>query len=136
MADFLLDSNVCIDALRDPFGSVARVIADHIAAGHSLLTSSIVQYELEMGARKSAKVENGLASIARFLNDIISVRDFSAQAATRAAILTRNTQIRGISLQAFDALIAGHAIALGATLVTSDAKLAQAIDEIGVVNWR
>jgi tRNA(fMet)-specific endonuclease VapC len=136
MADFLLDSNVCIDALRDPYGPVASAIADHIAAGHSLLTSSIVQYELEMGARKSTKVDSGLATIARFLADAISVKAFSTDAATHAAMLTRDTQMRGISLKAFDALIAGHAIALGATLVTSDAKLKQAVREIEVVTWR
>jgi predicted nucleic acid-binding protein len=43
---------------------------------------------------------------------------------------------KGTQLSAYDGLIAGHAIALGATLVTADAKLTQAVSEIEVVSWR
>jgi tRNA(fMet)-specific endonuclease VapC len=136
MATYLLDSNVCIDALRDTNGPVAQNIANHIAAGHSIVTSSIVQYELELGARRSARVEAGLASITRFLSDETVVVDFSSICAQHAAALTRNSQAKGLNLQAFDAWIAGHAIALGATLVTADGKLAEAVSEIEVVSWR
>jgi tRNA(fMet)-specific endonuclease VapC len=136
MTIYLLDSNVCIDALRDPFGRVALNISGHIGNGDKIVTSRIVQYELEVGARSSAKPSDGLANIARLLADGISVLAFDGPAAQAAAKLTRDTQMKGFSLQAFDSLIAGHAIALGATLVTADAKLTEAVSEIEVVNWR
>lgn len=134
---YLLDSNVCIDALRDPFGPVVQNISEHIGAGDRIVTSTIVQYELEFGARCSARPDDGLKNIWRFLADGIAVLDFDAVAAQGAAMLMRDLQNMGLGLQAYDGLIAGHAFALRATLVTGDARLAAAVGKtIDVVNWR
>jgi tRNA(fMet)-specific endonuclease VapC len=136
MGIYLLDSNVCIDLLRDPFGKVAQNIANHKGTGNQIVTSRIVQYELELGAHSSSRPDEGLANIKRILSDGISVLDFDAPATHAAAKLSRQMQGKGFNLQAYEALIAGHAIALGATLVTSDARLAGAVSEVGVVSWR
>jgi tRNA(fMet)-specific endonuclease VapC len=136
MATYLLDTNVCIDALRDPFGPVARKFSEHIGKDHVLVVSSIVQYELIFGAKISANPALGLARIVAFLADGLTVTTFDAAAAEAAATLSAALKIKGKALQAYDALIAGHAIALGATLVTSDGRLADAVSEVDVVNWR
>jgi tRNA(fMet)-specific endonuclease VapC len=136
MATYLLDSNVFIDVLRDPFGRVAENISVHIGMGDKIVTSQIVQYELELGARKSYRPDVGLANINRLLSDGIIVLDFDVQATQAAAKLVSHLQGKGFNLQAYDALIVGHAIALGATLVTADAKLTGAVSEIEVVSWR
>jgi tRNA(fMet)-specific endonuclease VapC len=136
MATYLLDTNACIDALRDPFGPVARKFSEHIGKDHVLVVSSIVQYELNFGAKISANPRLGLALIAAFLADGLTVTAFDAVATVAAATLSAALKIKGKALQAYDALIAGHAIALGATLVTSDARLADAVSEVEVVSWR
>lgn len=133
---YLLDSNVCIDLLRDPFGAVAQNIAKQMGIGEKIVTSSIVQYELELGARSSNRPEKGLADIKRILSDGIGVLDFDVPATQAAAKLSRALQGKGSNLPAYDVLIAGHAMSLGATLVTSDARLAAALSETPVVSWR
>jgi tRNA(fMet)-specific endonuclease VapC len=136
MAIYLLDSNACIDVLRDPFGSVAKTLSYHIGMGDKIVTSRIVQYELELGARSSNRPDEGLANVNRLLSDGIIVLDFDGPATQAAAKLTSNLQGKGFNLQAYDALIAGHAIAFGAILITSDVRLAAAVGEIEVVSWR
>lgn len=136
MAIYLLDSNVFIDVLRDPFGCVAEKLSVHIGMGDKIVTSQIVQYELELGARKSNRPDVGLANINRLLSDGVIALDFDGPATQAAAKLTSNLHGKGFNLQAYDALIAGHAIALGAILITSDARLAAAVGEIEVVSWR
>jgi tRNA(fMet)-specific endonuclease VapC len=136
MAVYLLDSNVCIDVLRDPFGSVAQNMASYLGRGDKIVTSRIVQYELELGARCSNRPDEGLAHVSRILSDGILVLDFDAAATQAVAKLSSQLRAKGISLQAYDVLIAGHAIGIGATLVTADARLAEAVGEVEVVSWR
>jgi tRNA(fMet)-specific endonuclease VapC len=136
MATYLLDTNVCIDALRDPFGPVARKFCEHIGEDHVLVVSSIVQYELIFGAKISANPTLGLALIAAFLADGLTITAFDAAAAEAAAALSAALKTKGKALQSYDALIAGHSMALGATLVTADARLAEAVSDMEVENWR
>jgi tRNA(fMet)-specific endonuclease VapC len=137
MAIYLLDSNACIDVLRDPFGRVAKTLSYHIGMGDKIVTSRIVQYELELGARNSNRADEGLANVKRILSDGVSVLDFDGPATQATAKLSSELQGRGNNLQAYDALIVGHASALGATFVTSDARLAASImGEVEVVSWR
>ncbi|MCU0881693.1 MAG: PIN domain-containing protein [Hyphomonadaceae bacterium] len=136
MTLFLLDTNVLVDVLRDPSGIVANQLAAHMATGDTIATSSIVQYELELGALRSARPALGLERIAGLLADGISVLAFNGSSGQDAARLAAGLSARGEGLQACDALIAGHARSLAATLVTADARLEQALSDHPVVNWR
>jgi tRNA(fMet)-specific endonuclease VapC len=136
MALFLLDSNACIDAMRDPTGPVAGQMAVYKKQSHVIVTSTIVQFELELGVRMSARPQAGANRLEQFFVDGVDVLEFDGEAAKAAAVLFRTVQLRSRTLQAYDLLIAGHAIAIGATLVTGDARLAEAVTEVEVVNWR
>jgi tRNA(fMet)-specific endonuclease VapC len=132
----MLDTNVCVDAMREPRGVVAAQLRIKLRNSDLVVVSVITQLELQAGALASANPSNGLAVLGAFLEDHVAVLAFDTKAMSATADLIQKTRINGQQLQSYDALIAGHAMALGATLVTADARLAEAISDMNVENWR
>jgi tRNA(fMet)-specific endonuclease VapC len=132
----MLDTNVCVDAMREPKGAVAAQLRTKLRNADLVVVSVISQLELQAGALASANPSNGLAVLGTFLKDHVAVLAFETNAMSATADLIQKTRINGHQLQSYDALIAGHAMALGATLVTADARLAEAISDMNVQNWR
>jgi tRNA(fMet)-specific endonuclease VapC len=132
----MLDTNVCIDAMREPKGVVAAQLRTKLRIADLVVVSVISQLELQAGALASANPSNGLAVLETFLKDHVAVLAFDTEAMGATADLIQRTRVNGHQLQSYDALIAGHAMALDATLVTADARLAEAVSDMNVENWR
>jgi tRNA(fMet)-specific endonuclease VapC len=136
MTIFMLDTNVCVDAMREPKGAVAAQLRTKLRNADRVIVSVIAQLELQAGALASATPSRGLAVIGAFLKDHVAVFAFDTEAMSATASLIQRTRVKGQQLQSYDALIAGHSMALGATLVTADARLAEAVSDMEVENWR
>jgi tRNA(fMet)-specific endonuclease VapC len=132
----MLDTNVCVDAMREPKGVVAAQLRTKLRNADLVVVSVISQLELQAGALASANPSNGLAVLGAFLKDHVAVLAFDTEAMGATADLIQRTRINGQQLQSYDALIAGHAMALGATLVTADRNLKKALVDVEVVDWR
>jgi tRNA(fMet)-specific endonuclease VapC len=132
----LLDTNVCIDLLRKSQTPVSAAFLDAIVRGDDLAISSISVFELEFGLIRAGNKPKDVAAITDLLQGPVRIVNFDHAASKAAASLSANTISKGSQLSAYDGLIAGHAIALGATLVTADAKLAEALVDVEVVDWR
>lgn len=132
----LLDTNVCIAIMRDPTQSDKLVlILDDNGDAYAVI-SSVSLYELEMGVLGRLREKQARQSLIMLLNGPIRVEPLGDAAARCGAQLSEAARNRGQQLSALDALIAGHALALGATLVTNDARLAAAsVGELEVLNW-
>jgi tRNA(fMet)-specific endonuclease VapC len=133
---FLLDTNVCIAMMRDPNKTLKLTQMLKEAGGADAVISSISRYELEMGVLGRVGEKQARQSLTSLLKGPVRVEALTDTAAREGARLNAHARLRGKELSSLDSLIAGHAIALGATLVTADAKLAEAVSEIEVVNWR
>jgi tRNA(fMet)-specific endonuclease VapC len=132
----LLDTNVCIEIMRDPDQSETLVtLLLHNGVSFAVI-SSVSLYELEMGVVGRGGEKQARASLIMLLNGPIRVEPLTASAARSGAVLNAAARNQGQQLSALDGLIAGHAVALGATLVTNDARLAAAVSEIEVISWR
>ncbi len=127
----MLDTNVISDLIRDPQGRCAKRIAK--AGEDRICTSIIVAAELRYGCAKrnskrlSKAVEDLLAEI--------DVLPFEAPAdaeygAIRAALERAGTPIGGNDL-----LIAAHACAVGATVVSANAGEFKRVRGLKVENW-
>jgi tRNA(fMet)-specific endonuclease VapC len=133
---FLLDTNVCIDLIREKDTPVSTAFLGAVLQGRKLVLSSITAYELEIGVIRRGRKPRDVAATRDFFNGPIESVDFDLSASRKAAALCARLLTEGRQLSAYDGLIAGHAIALGATLVTADGKLTEAVSEIEVVSWR
>lgn len=127
----LLDTNILSDLVRSPQGRVATHIADtgedHVA------TSIIVAAEIRYGAAKkgsarlSAQLEAVLASL--------PVVAFEPPADEYFGILRAELEHAGTPIGAYDMLIAAHALALDATLVSNNEREFRRVAGLRVVNW-
>lgn len=128
---FLLDTNTCIYAIRRrPPGVLARLNAVH---PDQLALSVVVAMELEVGAMRaqaSAYAPAVRAWIAAF--KVLPLED----AAREHFALTRcDLMARGQLIGPMDLLIAAHALALGATLVTNNQREFKRVKGLKTENW-
>lgn len=128
----LLDTNVCIDLLRKRSARItARVEATPIG---ELGISSISAAELLHGASASLRaVQNVEAADA--LMSIISILQFDVAAARFYGGLRARLESVGQMIGPLDLLIAGHALALGATLITNNVREFERVPGLTVEDW-
>ena len=130
MALFMLDTDSVSFALRG-HGDVAEHIARHKPS--ELCISSISLGELRYGAerRHSKKIHVAIDAFTAS----VQVMPFDADAATRFGALAARLADAGLPIGQMDTLIAGHALALGATLVTNNQKHFSKVAGLRLENW-
>jgi len=128
---YMLDTNMVSDALRNPQGTVATRIRQ--IAANDISVSIIVAGELRFGAKKrgsdkiTALVEGFLART--------QVLPLECDADSHYAGIRVALENAGTPISANDMLIAAHAMALDATLVTDNAREFSRIEDLKVENW-
>jgi tRNA(fMet)-specific endonuclease VapC len=127
----MLDSNVCIRAMRVGGEGVRAWLAEH---SDTLCLSTIVVHELLVGAELAARRDFHLKLIDE-LTVRLDVRDFDAAAAAHAAAIRAELQRKGGLIGGNDMLIAGHARSLGMTLITSDLQDFRRVDGLRCEDW-
>lgn len=131
MALYMLDTNILSDAIKNPLGSCAQRMASEPA--ECLCTSIVVSAELRFGAEKKGSVE--LSRRVEQLLNAIEVIAFGPGADNCYAKVRCILQQRGTLIDANDMLIAAHAIALDAVLVTDNTAEFARVDDLQIQNW-
>jgi tRNA(fMet)-specific endonuclease VapC len=113
---WLLDTNAVIEVLRGNARVVARL---RERAPGDVGVSAIVMHELFYGAFRSARVEANVARVDGLRFEVVAFEreDARAAGAVRAALASAGARIGPC-----DVLIAGQALARGATLVTHNVR--------------
>jgi len=129
---YLLDTNICIYiANQKPAGVLARL--EGLKPGD--VGMSIITYlELVYGAWKSQRRETNLQRIQN-LERIIPVLPLDTKAARHYGQMRAELQRKGAPIGAYDLLIAAHALSLGLTLVTNNAREFRRVPQLIVENW-
>ncbi|KMS56045.1 transcriptional regulator [Novosphingobium barchaimii LL02] len=128
---FLLDTNILSDLIRQPDGMVAHAIAD--VGEDAVATSIIVAGELRYGAEKRGSPR--LKSKIEDLLSLIAVLPLKDDADACYGRLRADLERRGTPIGANDMLIAAHALAIGATLVTDNIREFERVEGLPLVNW-
>jgi tRNA(fMet)-specific endonuclease VapC len=103
--------------------------------GHAVSLSAITVAELEYGARNSADYASEIAAVRKIFTPF-SILNFDAAACAEQYGEVRNALERaGTTLGSMDLLIASHAKALGATLVTNNQAHFARISGLRCENW-
>lgn len=134
MPTYLLDTNALSELVRNPDGPVAATYRVKAKEPESiLLTSIIVACEVRYGLAKnySASVEQRANEVlARIPPEPIGLGVDDAYAAIRSDL-----ERRGQPIGQNDMLIAAHALALGAILVTDNTREFKRVKGLKVENW-
>ena len=131
MLEFMLDTNVCIRAMRKGGEHLRERLK---TKGTKLCLSTVIVHELYVGAELSARPEYHLGLVEE-LAVRLSILDFDDTAARHAANIRADLHRKGRLIGSNDILIAGHARSLGLKLITSDLSDFQRVDGLRCEDW-
>lgn len=128
---YLLDTDTCIAVLRKKAAVVARL--ESLSPDDCGL-SSITAFELFAGAEKARDPAQEHAKVERLI-EVVDALEFDEAAAAQAATIRAKLEKAGITIGPYDLLIAGHALALGVTLVTGNTDEFSRVAGLHVETW-
>ena len=132
MTRYMLDTNIISDLIRNPQGRAAKRIAK--VGEENICTSVIVAAELRYGCAKS-----GSTRLLKAVEDLlaeIKVLPFDVPADAEYGGIRSELEAAGKPIGGNDLLIAAHALATGATIVTDNTGEFKRIRGLSVQNWR
>lgn len=128
---YMLDTNICIYAIKNRPAAVLEALRAHETAGIGI--SSISAAELHFGARKSGSAKNLLA-LQHFLEPL-EIADFDLAAAQAYGDLRHALESRGTPIGPLDTQIAAHALSLGVCLVSNNTREFERVVGLRLENW-
>lgn len=126
---YLLDTNTVSYYLRGNPATVKHIQGQKPSA---LAISAVTAMELAYGAEK--RQSPTLAAAVRGFLAGMQALPFEQEAARQAGVVRAELERAGIALALADSLIAGHALALGLQLVSSDAAFKR-VPGLTVKDW-
>jgi tRNA(fMet)-specific endonuclease VapC len=133
-AVYLLDTNIISALMKDRTGATTanvRAWAQRLPDCR-LVTSVVVQYELLFGLARHGTSRLQIAYEIQINN--LPVLPLDAAVGPHYARIRAHLEKAGTPIGANDTLIAAHALALGATLVTADAEFSR-VPDLALENW-
>jgi tRNA(fMet)-specific endonuclease VapC len=127
----MLDTNIISDLIKNPHGNAAKRIAK--VGEDTICTSIIVAAELRYGCAKSGS-ERLLKAVEDLLGEI-AVLPLDVPADIEYAGIRAALEAAGKPNGGNDLLIAAHAYATGATIVTANTAEFKRIRGLKVENW-
>jgi tRNA(fMet)-specific endonuclease VapC len=132
---YLLDTNIISDMMRNPQGRANLQLEVRIAQSKSPLrvcTSVVVDCEVRYGLRRtsSSKLDRAYTHLLQ----VVEILPLDALVTPHYASLRARLEQAGKFIGANDSLIAAHALALGATLITADAEFSR-VPDLALENW-
>jgi len=131
---YLLDTNICIFLLNQRVGFEDVVQRMDGLQRQQIGISSITVAELELGVAASKRQGHNSAKLDRFLLEF-QVLPFDREAARRYGPLRASLQAQGTPIGPMDFLIAAHALASAAILVTNYTREFRRVPGLPVENW-
>ena len=127
----MLDTTIVSDLIRNPQGRAAKRIAK--LGEDNICTSIIVAAELRYGCAKSGS-KRLLKAVEDLLGEI-NVLPFEVPADTEYGGIRAELEAAGKPIGGNDLLIAAHACATGATIVTANTGEFKRVPGLDVENW-
>ncbi len=129
---WLLDTDTSSYAIRGVAAALDTALAS--AAPGTLAISSITRAELMFGLEKRSN-PRALTHLVQAFLDRVTVLPWDTAAADCYARLRVQLDRSGTPIGMFDTMIAGHALALGAVLVTNNQKHFRHVKGLKLENW-
>lgn len=124
----MLDTNILSDLIRNPQGKAAKRIAK--VGENNVCTSVIVAAELRYGCAKS-----GSERLFKVVEDLLGEIDVLPFDVPSDGGIRAELEAAGKPIGGSDLLIAAHAYAVGATIVTANMDEFKHIRGLKVENW-
>ena len=134
MKRYLLDTNICIFLLNQNHGFEAIVDRIGKLTREQVIISSITVAELEFGVAASQRASQNLAKLELFLASFKRLA-FDDAAAHAYGKIRAHLKLKGTPIGPLDTLLAGHAIALNACMVTNNVGEFSRVSALTIEDW-
>lgn len=131
MTRYLLDTNILSDLIRNPQGKAAKRIAK--VGEDNVCTSIIVAAELRYGCARSGS-RRLIEAVEELLSEI-DILPFDVPADAAYGMIRTALEASGKPIGGNDLLIAAHAQAIAATIVTANEGEFKRVRGLKVENW-
>lgn len=129
---YMLDTNICIYAIKHKPEQVFIRLQEHDPI--DICISSVTYAELVHGVEKSNAIEKNRVALALLLANI-EIMNFDSLAAESYGKIRADLEKAGTPIGPLDMMIAGHAKALGYTVVTNNTKEFERVKGLRLENW-
>lgn len=129
---YMLDTNICIYAIKHKPEQVFMRLQEHDPI--DICISSVTYAELVHGVEKSKAIEKNRVALALLLANI-EIMNFDSLAAESYGKIRADLEKAGTPIGTLDMMIAGHAMALGYTVVTNNTKEFERVKGLKLENW-
>ena len=128
----LIDSDVCIAIIRERGGPLASRL--RALPTDTVFLSAVTYADLATGVHKSAARERNEEALAKFCTPF-TILPFDEEAAKSYAHIRATLERAGNTIGPMGLLIAGHALSIGATLVTRNTREYKRVPRLAVEDW-
>jgi tRNA(fMet)-specific endonuclease VapC len=128
------DTNILSYLMRRPPASLDQRVKRCIAAGKPIAMSVVVYAEVRSGIALAGNPQRYVESFGS-LRTWLPVEHWTEEAAEAYVDIRCALQPTGFLIGAMDMLIAAHALALNATLITNNEREFQRVPGLKVENW-
>ena len=129
---YMLDTNICIYAIKQKPEQVFTRLQEHDPI--DVCISSVTYAELVHGVEKSKAIDKNRVALALLLANI-EIMNFDSLAAESYGKIRADLEKAGTPIGPLDMMIAGHAKALGYTVVTNNTKEFERVKGLKLENW-
>lgn len=129
---YMLDTNICSYIIRNKPVNIKEKLQE-VEKEHTVALSSIVVAELLYGATKKGSPK--LLQVVNSFIDNFIIYDYSKISSKSYAEVRTKLEKKGQIIGANDLLIASHALALDALLVTNNTREFERVDGLGLEDW-
>jgi len=130
---YMLDTNICSFAMR-LHPNVLRGIEAGASRGRVVISALVYSELLDgtLGPKASPKLPEVLAAFLPVLGGVVA---WDRAAAEQTAQVRRHLRLAGTPISPNDSAIAGHALALGAILVTNNTREFARVPGLRLEDW-
>jgi tRNA(fMet)-specific endonuclease VapC len=132
---YLLDTNACIALINGEPNTVRIRFRQALKHGATVSVSTVAAFELWYGVAKSGRPAANAERVETFFSGPVDVLQFDDADARSAGNMRANLEKRGTPIGAYDLLIAGQALKLGAVLVTDNEREFGRVPHLVIENW-
>lgn len=133
--DYMLDTNICSFIMRDRPAIVVDRLQRAVEAQNRIVISVITHYELLQGTIGRKASPRHVHLVEAFIGRMSEVLPWSRYAAVEATAIRKSLAENGTPIGPSDAMIAGHAIAAGCTLVTNNMREFRRVKQLVLEDW-
>jgi tRNA(fMet)-specific endonuclease VapC len=129
---FLLDTNICIYAIKKKPESLLKKISANWRNG--ICISSLTIAELEFGIANSKYPDRNRVALLEFLS-IFTVLSFDEKDAIPYGLIKSRLRKKGIIIGPIDLLLAAQAISNDLVLVTNNVREFKRVEDLRIEDW-